>query len=91
MTKKNQGLYENYLRAVSSDDVYLSDVYGSYSTAKERAWNWCFTKMQSQNGYGFRIVSHNIMVFTCAWLYDAEDGTHMNYETAQHSYDVLIR
>lgn len=46
------------------EGVVLSDVYGSYSGAKEDAYNDCSKLCDQFNGWGFHIASHNPMVFT---------------------------
>lgn len=44
--------------------VVLSDVYGSYSDAKERAYDYCVRLCEEFDGWGFQIVSHNCNFFT---------------------------
>lgn len=46
------------------EGVYLSDVYGSYSDAKEHAYNNCRKLCKRFNGWGFQIVAHNYMAFS---------------------------
>lgn len=47
-----------------SEGVYLSDVYGTYSVAKEHAYNYCLRLCNEFNGWGFRIVGYNCMTFS---------------------------
>ena len=41
------------------EGVYLSDIYCSYSDAKEIAYNYCRKLCDHFNGWDFQIVSHN--------------------------------
>ena len=52
------------------EGVYLSDVYGSYSVAKERAYNHCRKLCDSFNGWGFQIVGHNCMTFSVQFEFE---------------------
>lgn len=38
------------------EGVYLSDIYDSYSVAKEYAYNYCLRLCKEFDGWGFRIV-----------------------------------
>lgn len=58
-----------------SSDTELSDCYKSYSIFKQRAYNHCYECMIRDGGTRFRIISHNVNVFTCGYIYaDNETG-----------------
>ena len=58
-----------------SIDTELSDCYKSYSIFKQRAYNHCYECMIRDGGTRFRIISHNVNVFTCGYIYaDNETG-----------------
>ena len=48
----------------------LYDCYNDYSYAKDRAYDYCITKMQEMNGYDGRILTYNTFVFTYAFMTD---------------------
>lgn len=50
--------------------VVLSDVYRSYSDAKECAYNDCSKLCDQFNGWGFHIASSNSMVFTVKFKFE---------------------
>lgn len=54
----------------SGEGVYLSDVYDSYSVAKERAYNYCVRLCDEFNGWGFQIVSHNFNNFSVQFEFE---------------------
>lgn len=54
----------------SGEGVYLSDVYDSYSVAKERAYNYCKRLCDEFNGWGFQIVGHNCMTFSVQFEFE---------------------
>lgn len=69
-------------RALNIQGAELSDVYGRYSSAKYRAWQWLLGQVESdaRKGrliYGLRICSHNTFGFTAAWkAYRINPRTH---------------
>ena len=54
----------------SGEGVYLSDVYNSYSVAKERAYNYCKRLCDEFDGWGFQIVCHNCMEFSVQFKFE---------------------
>lgn len=46
------------------EGVCLSDIYDSYSVAKERAYNYCKRLCDEFDGWGFQIVAHNCQNFS---------------------------
>ena len=54
----------------SGEGVYLSDVYDSYSVAKERAYNNCRKLCERFNGWGFQIVAHNCQDFSVQFEFE---------------------
>lgn len=80
-TKQAQGFIKSYNRATATT---LNDVYGSYSTAKARAFRYCMERVEKENGNRPRIISSNCNVFTFAFLVD----NGLRVETAQNSYFI---
>lgn len=88
MTKKQYNFVEAYYK---SDAVYLSDVYKTYSQAKQHAYNVCMERMHNMNGYAPKILSSNAFHFTLAWLYINESGKEcMDVETAYNTYYIQL-
>lgn len=73
MTKKQNSIYNRYC---NSSDYELRHVYGRWSDAKENAMEYCKAQMYKRHGYGLRIVSHNVNVFTVGFKFD-EGNTEM--------------
>ena len=48
----------------------LSDVYGSYSKNKERAFRDCKDLCEDKNGWGLCIIAHNANYFTVKFTTD---------------------
>lgn len=82
-TKKGQELLK---KSQNWEGKYLSQVYNSYSKAKEKAWNDCFKKCLAENGEQFSIISHNSFQFSVGWF--VENGARI--ETSSNSYLVLF-
>lgn len=54
----------------SGEGVYLSDVYDSYSDAKEHAYNYCGKLCDRFNGWDFQIVGHNCKTFSVQFEFE---------------------
>ena len=86
-TKTGNRLYNRY---VTCEGFYLSDVYNSYSPAKEQAYNWCWEKYMNTEGHNsFGICSHNTSFFTVSWngLYNGKEALFV--ETPSNSYIII--
>lgn len=80
-TKKGQSMIE---RANNCEGYSLHDVYGSFSRAKENAWEYCLNLCHKENGYNFHIISFNTFGFSVAW--NTAEGVRI--ETPQNSYII---
>lgn len=77
--------------AKKEEGYRLSDVYGSYSTAKTQAYENCFLKYVSANkSKNFRIFSHNSFGFSVAWEEFIENEEYLHIETPQNTYIVAL-
>ncbi len=54
----------------SGEGVYLSDVYGTYSDAKQSAYNYCRKLCDHFNGRDFQIVGHNSQTFSVEFEFE---------------------
>lgn len=78
------------LSAKRNEGYKLSDIYGSYSNAKDKAWKNCY-KEYLDNIYSenFHIISHNSNFFTIAWKENRKEPK-LHIETGRNSYIVLL-
>ena len=84
MTKKQiKAKYQQYLK---TPILCVNDVYVRPSIYKERAELETLEYMLEQNGYGYRVMSHNNSFFTVGYIIDNDEGKLFVYETAQHRY-----
>ena len=78
----------NYVRNLweKSNDFILSDVYRTCSQNKVRAMQYCIDLKERLNGHDLRIISHNSMVFSVAFVFeDKETGVcQMAYITRDY-------
>ena len=87
-TIKGIGFLQSYER---SNFKSLRDCYESPSKAKIDAEFYCYNKMVSQVGFGFKILSYNTFSFTCGWLTESEDGVQtLHVETPNNSYIIAL-
>ena len=78
-------------KASNYDGFWLRDVYDTWSTAKERAYNWCYDQfLQTENSEEFSICSHNTFGFTCSWFGTKAGENILRYETKDNSYLVWL-
>ena len=61
---------EMHDRATARD---LKDVYGRYSTSKEKAWDYCFDMYCELYGWDFKIISYNTFQFTVGFYFYNKD------------------
>jgi len=69
----------------------LHDVYGRFSSAKSRAYDWCMRLYQeTDKAEDFHICSHNTYGFSVAWKGELDGEPIVRFETPRNSYIVLI-
>lgn len=72
------------------DAVTLDDVYGSYSVYKARAYRDCIDTMVMLDGYDFRIISHNVNIFTCGFRYKMNEIEMFMYITPNYRVSIAL-
>lgn len=88
MTQKEKNFYNNYER---SNMYRLSDLYKSCSYEKSRADYLIREEMKNLNGYDYKIISGNSMMFSCGYKYkDQSNLEHLVYHTRYSRYDILL-
>lgn len=75
----------NYAREKGNTE--LSDVYGSYSSAKYRAFLYCKDLCEKLNGTDFYIASHNCMFFSVVFRFTHPTTGHECIAYITRSYD----
>lgn len=73
-----------------SSDVTLDDVYGSYSYAKARAYEYCRAREHEFSSYDGVITGHNSMTFSYAFTGWCEGKLYLIYITKCHDYALEI-
>ena len=69
------------------DGTYLYQIYDKWSSAKQRAFDWCYEQyLSSEEHEDFSIISHNSFGFSVSWL--CKDG--LRIETPKNSYLVVF-
>ena len=87
MTKKQIGMLESYNRATATS---LRDVYASWSTKKEQAYDRCRAIQYELSGHDGRICSANSYQFSYAFKYEKDGKQYMCYRTATNDYRFCI-
>ena len=85
MNARNARIYESFKQA---NAYQLYHVYGRYSDAKDKAFDYCVSKCNELSGYRFRIISHNSQIFTVGFLFEKDGKTFLAYITP--AYDRAI-
>ena len=84
MTKNQiKAKYQQYLKAPI---LYVKDVYVRPSVYKERAERNILAYMLNNDGYGYRVMSHNAQMFTVGYIIYNGQGKCFVYETAYNQY-----
>lgn len=78
--------YDAYLY---SDDYMLSQVYDSWSTAKQKAYDYCLNLARECDYLSYAIVSHNCFMFTFGFTFVCNE--HIWYAHITKEYDYVMR
>lgn len=84
-SKQIKNAYESFKR---SSAYSLHDVYGSYSQAKENAYNYCRNLCRQYDGTSFAIIGANTMTFSAGFIGTVDGEECFVYITK--SYDRYI-
>lgn len=79
-----------YTQYENSSDYSLDCVYGRYSQAKQQAWNYCENLMQRRGGWGLKVVTHNLNIFTAGFMYEDKDTGCEMFMYITPNYDIAI-
>ena len=82
---KNQ-LKEKYQQYLKTPVQRVNDVYVRPSVYKERAERNILAYMLNNDGYGYRVMSHNAQMFTVGYIIRNEKGKCFVYKTAYNQY-----
>ena len=71
--------------------MFLSDIYGHWSSAKEKAYNWCYDQYLKDNkSFAFGIGNASNFGFTASWIFEKDGEEVMRIETKDNSYLVWL-
>ena len=82
---KNQ-LKAKYTEYLATPSRCVKDVYARPSTAKRRAEQEIINYLVDQDGYGYRVMSHNARMFTAGYIIRKDEGKLFVYETPKYLY-----
>ena len=82
---KNQ-LKAKYIEYLATPSRCVKDVYAKPSINKRRTEQEIINYLVDQNGYGYRVMSHNSQMFTVGYIIRNEKGKCFVYETAYNQY-----
>lgn len=69
----------------------LSDVYGSYSSAKADAFDRCRNAFDALDGFGWSIESHSVRMFTIGFYFEYPNPGQIYYAKLTSYYWHLYR
>ena len=88
MTKRELDIFTNY---ATSNNRTLHDVYGTFSQAKEKAYDYCLGLMRKYDGSNFKIISFNTFMFTAGFTFTDEQGNDcMMYITPSQDKVIVL-
>ena len=82
---KNQ-LKAKYAEYLATPSRCVKDVYARPSANKIRAEYHIIEYLVEQNGYGYRVMSYTLQMFSVGYIIKNDEGKLFVYETAQHRY-----
>ena len=84
-TERASRWINSYNRA---DYTSVEDFYSRPSYNKINAERKCLERMNSINGYGYRVLGGNSSFFTCG--YKSEDGKTLYIETHCNTFEIAL-
>lgn len=81
-----KNLTSQYNRYLFSDKHELSDCYGRWSMAKQRAYDYCVKLAIDCGCSSFGIVSYNSQMFTFGFIFKCDDMTWYAHIARDHDY-----
>lgn len=84
--KKADELVNEYVRAKRQGNMYLWDVYGRCSRAKQIAFDDCYIICNKLDGSPMYISSYNTCMFTLVYWFKHEDKAYIVKETHCNRY-----
>lgn len=77
--------WELYVFNVGCHGVrHLCDVYGKWSTAKQKAWDQITKEYTDRNGFKLSVITYSVQYFTAGYMY--KDGDKLMFR-AHTAYD----
>lgn len=76
--------------AFSCNSERLDELYKTYSSEKQKAYDRCLELCAKENGYSFRVGNANTFGFTACWLVKGEQFDELRVETKDNSYRVIL-
>lgn len=90
-TKFNSTMQNIYDKYKMSYNYKLYDCYGSISSAKAKAFEYCENLCKEHNGKGLKIIGFNKTQFSMGFEYrDNENKLHFVYITKDYDRDCII-
>lgn len=90
MTTRERAALSRYADYQHSCAYDLSYVYSSYSTAKAQAWRYCEDLMAKHDGWGLRIISNNVFMFTAGFLFRDPDTDALKFMYITKTSDTAV-
>lgn len=84
-SERAQHVWRAYM---SSNDATLDEVYGRYSNAKARAYEYCRDREREFSSYDGVITGHNTCTFSYAFTGYCEGKKWLIYITKDHDYAI---
>lgn len=85
-----KNLTSQYNRYLNSDKFELSDCYGRWSMAKQRAYDYCVKLAIDCGCFTCGIVSYNTCTFTFGFVFECDDMTWYAHLTRDHDYVMAL-
>lgn len=89
MTAQDKRTALNHYSAYKRSTTYsLDSAYGTYSSAKARAWRYCEDLMQKYDGHGLKVIGYNCHTFSAGFMFEKDGKTMFMYIT--HARDTAV-
>lgn len=88
---RSESTAKNNIKFWEKSEMYnLRDAYGSFSSKKEKAWDYCKELFYKYDGWGLKIVSKNTFIFTAGFAFIDKDTGVVKYMHITPSSDTVV-
>ena len=90
MTRREKTAQSNIKAWERSTEFNLWNAYESFSSKKQRAFDYCKELQYKYGGHDLKIISHNTFIFTAGFAFEDKETGACKFMFITPSYDTAV-